>query len=79
MLLVCPGQFPARGVTTNMTLTRFLLEREYNVKERCSIYFHAYVVPPGAWEFPAKAGIQNELGWMPDQVRHDIISVWLPE
>jgi hypothetical protein len=24
---------------------------------------------------PAKSGIQNELDWMPDQVRHDILSV----
>ncbi len=24
---------------------------------------------------PAKAGIQNELDWMPDRVRHDILPV----
>jgi hypothetical protein len=28
---------------------------------------------------PAKAGIQNELNWLPDQVRHDILYVLLPE
>jgi hypothetical protein len=28
---------------------------------------------------PAKAGIQNQLDWMPDQIPHDILSVWLLE
>jgi len=29
----------------------------------------------GKTVLPAKAGIPNELNWMPDRVRHDILSV----
>jgi len=38
-----------------------------------------YVITPATMHpkvvIPAKAGIQNELDWMPDQVRHDIVYV----
>jgi len=41
------------------------------------------LIPPatidGKTVLLAKAGIQNKCNWMPDRVRHDILSVELPQ